>query len=170
MSSILLTYEGKSLFWVVEKMLRTVSFIWFFRGIEETINCFRDLFTEATVKLRVLTLLLYRCIQAFSNCLWKGFLIVMYCDLFTKKWYLINKHALELATIWYLSDRIITAEVLLTSKIQEIDEYWINITHKVQILESLQRSGTSNWSQTLNIAKSKSFFQVTQKVSKVGYF
>ena len=42
-----------------------------------------------------------RHLQTFSNYLWRGFLIIMYCNLLTKSWFANQEHVLELATIWY---------------------------------------------------------------------
>ena len=41
---------------------------------------------------------------AFSDCLWMGILMFIYCDLLEKSWfpYLCYKHALLLATLWYI--------------------------------------------------------------------
>ena len=40
-----------------------------------------------TVKSRFLTRLVQKHMQAFSDCLWRGFLILMYCDFLTKSWF-----------------------------------------------------------------------------------
>ena len=39
---------------------------------------------EYTVKSQVLTCLVYKHMQAFSDCLWRGFSVLTYCDLLTK--------------------------------------------------------------------------------------
>ena len=41
----------------------------------------------STVNSRVLTPLVKKHMQAFSDCLWRGFLVLMYCDLLTKSWF-----------------------------------------------------------------------------------
>ena len=41
-----------------------------------------------TVKSRVLTHLTLKHMQAFIDCLWRGFSMIMYCDIFTKSWFL----------------------------------------------------------------------------------
>ena len=40
-----------------------------------------------TVKSRVLTRLVVKHMQAFSDCLWRGFAVLMYCDLLAKSWF-----------------------------------------------------------------------------------
>ena len=53
------------------------------------------------IKLRVLAHLFLKHMQAFSDCLWKGFLMLMYCDLLAKNWFLNYNHMLMLATLRY---------------------------------------------------------------------
>ena len=40
-----------------------------------------------TVKSRVLTRLVVKHMQAFSDCLWRGFAVLIYCDLLAKSWF-----------------------------------------------------------------------------------
>ena len=54
-----------------------------------------------TVNLRLLTRLILKHMQVFSDCLWRGFLILIYCDILTKSLF-SNYHDLELATLQYL--------------------------------------------------------------------
>ena len=42
---------------------------------------------QHTVTSRVLTCLVYKHMQAFLDYLWRGFLILMYCDLLTISWF-----------------------------------------------------------------------------------
>ena len=44
-------------------------------------------FLTHSVKSRVLTCLVYKYMQVFSDCIWRVFLVLMYCDLLTKKWF-----------------------------------------------------------------------------------
>ena len=43
--------------------------------------------TMNTVKSQVQTHLVWKHMQTFSDCLWRGFLILIYCDFSTKSWF-----------------------------------------------------------------------------------
>ena len=57
---------------------------------------------SSTVKLGVLACLVYKHMLVFSDYLWKGNLMVIYCERLGKSWFPYYKHKLILATLRYI--------------------------------------------------------------------